>query len=124
MSKPITNPSSGRRLIFDVPTTNQGSGYNSHTGVFTSPKTGTYVFVLVVRLYTAIHSIQLMINNSVYGTTFHNAQNDDNTFSSTVVANVSKGDTVYVRTHSKYKEVGNIYTNAYGRTTFSGWLLN
>ncbi|CAC5369743.1 unnamed protein product [Mytilus coruscus] len=93
MSKPITNPSSGRRLIFDVLTTNQGSGYNSHTGVFTSPKTGTYVFVLVVRLYSALHSIQLMINNSVYGTTFLNAKNADSTVSSTAVANVSKGDT-------------------------------
>ncbi|XP_063399666.1 complement C1q-like protein 4 [Mytilus trossulus] len=124
ISKPIPNPSSGRRLIFDVPTTNQGNGYNSNTGVFTCPKTGTYVFVLVVRLYSAYHSIQLMINNSVNGTSFHNAQNDDNTSSSTVVVNVSKGDTVYVRTHSKYKGVGNIHTNTYGRTTFSGWLLN
>ncbi|XP_052064739.1 uncharacterized protein LOC127704642 [Mytilus californianus] len=109
MSKPITNPSSGRRLIFDVLTTKQDSGYNSHTGVFTSPKTGTYVFVLVVRLYSALHSIQLMINNSVYGITFLNAKKADSTVSSAVVANVSKGDTAYVRTHSTYKGMGNIY---------------
>ncbi|OPL33434.1 hypothetical protein AM593_07516, partial [Mytilus galloprovincialis] len=30
-------PGAGRRLVFDVTKTNQGKGYNSHTGVFTCP---------------------------------------------------------------------------------------
>ncbi|XP_063435919.1 uncharacterized protein LOC134716837 [Mytilus trossulus] len=29
------NPGAGRRLVFDVTKTNQGNGYNRHTGVFT-----------------------------------------------------------------------------------------
>ncbi|CAC5384216.1 C1QL [Mytilus coruscus] len=124
MSKMIKNPGVGRRLIFDVVKTNQGSGYNSHTGVFTCPKTGIYVFVWVVRLYSARNSTELMVNNSVYGSLYLRNTNSDGIVSGTVVAHVSKGDSVYVRIHSSHEGSGYINSNTYGKTTFSGWLLN
>ncbi|VDI27987.1 Hypothetical predicted protein [Mytilus galloprovincialis] len=124
MSKSITNPSIGRRLIFDVVKTNQGGGYNSHTGVFTCPKTGIYVFVWVLRLYSAHHSTELMINNSVYGSIYLNNVNRDSSISSTVVAHVSEGDSIYVRIHSSYKGSGLLISDKHGRPAFSGWLLN
>ncbi|VDI49698.1 Hypothetical predicted protein [Mytilus galloprovincialis] len=118
-------PGAGERLVFDVTKANQGSGYNSNTGVFTCPKTGMYVFVWVVRMVTAEHSTELMINNSVYGSTFLRAKKgDDGSVSGTVVAHVSKGDTVYVRNHSVYAGDGRIHTNVHGKPTFSGWLLH
>ncbi|VDI27985.1 Hypothetical predicted protein [Mytilus galloprovincialis] len=104
MSKHIRNPGVGRRLVFDVVKTSKGGGYNSHTGVFTCPKTGIYVFVWVVRVNSGYYPFDLMINNSVYGTTYLNNVNRDSSVSGTVVAHVSKGDSVYVRMHSFYKE--------------------
>ncbi|CAC5393134.1 COL8A [Mytilus coruscus] len=98
-------PGAGRRLVFDVAQINQGSGYNSHTGVFTCPKTGIYVFVWVICLYSGEHSTELMINNSVYGSTFLRAKvkyADEGSVSGTVVAQVSKGDTIYVRNNPAY----------------------
>ncbi|XP_052065240.1 complement C1q tumor necrosis factor-related protein 2-like [Mytilus californianus] len=124
MSKSITSPGVGRRLVFDVMKTNQGGGYNSHTGVFTCPKTGTYVFVWVVRLGSAYHSFELMINNSVYGSTHLYNNGTGGSVSGTVVAHVSKGESVYVRAHSSYKGSGVINSDTNGRTAFSGWLLN
>ncbi|VDH94637.1 Hypothetical predicted protein [Mytilus galloprovincialis] len=124
MSKKITNPGVGRRLVFDVVKTNQGSGYNSHTGVFTCPKTGIYVFVWVIRLGSGYHSFDLMINNTVFGTTYLHNHSTDGNVSGTVVAHVSKGDSVYVRMHSTYKGTGVVHSDVYGRTAFSGWLLN
>ncbi|CAC5410296.1 COL8A [Mytilus coruscus] len=124
MSKSIKNPGVGRRLVFDVIKTNQGGAYNSHTGVFTCPKNGTYVFVWVVRLDPAYHSFELMVNNSVYGSTYLYNKDTDGSNSGTVVADVSKGDSVYVRMHSSYKGVGILHSNEHGRTAFSGWLLN
>ncbi|CAC5410289.1 C1QL [Mytilus coruscus] len=124
MSKSITNPGIGRRLIFDVVKTNQGSGYNSHTGVFTCPKAGIYVFVWVLRLYSAYHSTELMINNSVYGSTYLNNINRDSSVSGTIVAHVSEGDSVYVRIHSSYKGSGLLISDKHGKLAFSGWLLN
>nr|CBX41688.1 putative C1q domain containing protein MgC1q39 [Mytilus galloprovincialis] len=124
MSKSVI-PRAGERLIFGVTKTNQGSGYNSKTGVFTCPKTGMYVFVWVIRVHQAEHSTELMINNSVYGSTFLRAKGrDDGSVSGTVVAHVSKGDTVYVRNHSAYAGDGRIHTNVHGKPTFSGWLLH
>ncbi|XP_063419935.1 caprin-2-like [Mytilus trossulus] len=117
-------PGAGRRFVFDVTKTNQGKGYNNHTGVFTCPKTGMYVFVWVMRSLAGEHSTELMINDSVYGSTFLRAKNgDDGSVSGTVVAHVTKGDSVYVRNHSVLAGDGMIASNLHGQSTFSGWLL-
>ncbi|XP_052065242.1 caprin-2-like [Mytilus californianus] len=123
MSKSIRSPAVGRRLVFDLIKTNQGGGYNRHTVVFTCPRNGTYVFVWV-RLVSAYHSFEFMINNSVYGSTYIYNKYTDGSDSGTVVANVSKGDSVYVRMHSSYKGIGKLNSNEHGRPAFSGWLLN
>ncbi|VDI20290.1 Hypothetical predicted protein [Mytilus galloprovincialis] len=118
------NPGAGRRIVFEKTMTNDGNGYNSHTGVFTCPKTGIYVFIWVIRMFHSEHSTELMINNTLYGATFLRASDgDDATVSGTVVAHVSKGDAVYVRNRPKYGGYGNIYSNEIGKTSFSGWLL-
>ncbi|XP_071123696.1 complement C1q-like protein 4 [Mytilus edulis] len=124
ISKNIRNPGVGRRLVFDVAKTNEGGGYNSHTGVFTCPKTGIYVFVWVVRVHSGYYPFDLMINNSVYGTTYLSNVDRDSSVSGTVVAHVSKGDSIYVRVHSSFKGKGALYSDGNGRSSFSGWLLN
>ncbi|XP_071153663.1 complement C1q-like protein 4 [Mytilus edulis] len=117
-------PGAGRRLVFDVTKTNQGKGYNSHTGVFTCPQTGIYVFVWVIRMHLSEHSTELMINGSVYGSTYLYAKNSvDGSVSGTVVAHVSKGDTVYVRNNLARAGVGMIASDKDGKSTFSGWIL-
>ncbi|XP_063411319.1 complement C1q-like protein 4 [Mytilus trossulus] len=125
MSIPENNPSAHHTLIYDVSVTNVGSGYNHVTGIFTAPTSGIYVFIWVTRVYNGEHPTELMINTAVYGVTFLRAKgsSNDGSVSGTVVANVTKGDAVFVRVHSSYPGDGYIYSNVHGRPSFSGWLL-
>lgn len=123
MSKDESNPSVHHTLIFDKVRTNVGNGYNGVTGIFTAPREGIYVFNWVIRLTHAAHSTELLINNDIFGTTYLRTS-DDGSVSGTVVAHVGKGDVVFVRTHSTYVGNGNIHSDLYSYTTFSGWLLH
>ncbi|CAC5416409.1 C1QL [Mytilus coruscus] len=125
MSCPENNPSAHLTLIYDVSVTNVGNGYNHVTGIFTAPTSGVYVFVWVTRVAYGEHPTQLMINNAVYGVTFLRAKNgDDGSVSGTVVANVTKGDSIFVRVHSSYAGDGQVHSSELGRPSFSGWLLH
>ncbi|CAG2197103.1 C1QL [Mytilus edulis] len=125
MSNPENNPSAHHTLIYDVSVTNVGNGYNHVTGIFTAPTSGVYVFIWVTRIMNGEHPTELMINNTVYGVTFLRAKNgDDGSVSGNVVANVTKGDSVFVRVHSTYAGDGYIHSNEHGRPSFSGWLLH
>lgn len=76
-------------------------------------------------MVTAEHSTELLINDNIFGATFLRAKNgDDGSVSGTVVAHVTRGDVVFVRTHSSYAGDGNIHSNVHGQPSFSGWLLH
>lgn len=124
MSAPEQSPSVHHTIVFDVVKTNVGNGYNHFTGAFTAPRDGVYVFIWVVRMATAEHSTELIIDSDVYGATFLRAKGgDDGSVSGTVVAVVSKGQSVFVRIHSSYAGDGAIHSNLHGQPSFSGWLL-
>ncbi|XP_062569629.1 complement C1q-like protein 4 [Saccostrea cucullata] len=113
-------------LVFDNVVTNVGHGYNGVDGIFTAPKDGLYVFIWVIRLYEAQHSSQLMINNVEHGSTYlRSIHNDDQSVSGNVVAQVNKGDVVFVRVYpyNGYTGSGDILSNEHGKPSFSGWLL-
>ena len=113
-------------IIFDVAKTNIGSAYSPHTGVFTAPSAGVYVFTWSIRLVRAEHSFEIIVNAEVYGATFLRAKTTaggDETVTGTVVVHLSTGDEVFVRTHA-YVGDGDIYSNTHGQPTFSGWKLN
>uniref|UniRef100_A0A8W8LJ65 C1q domain-containing protein n=1 Tax=Magallana gigas TaxID=29159 RepID=A0A8W8LJ65_MAGGI len=125
MTSVETSPGAHHTLIFDRIRTNVGLGYNNSTGVFTAPREGIYVFTWVIRMVTAEHSTELLINDDIFGATFLRAKNgDDGSVSGAVVAHVTRGDVVFVRTHSSYAGDGNIHSNVHGQPSFSGWLLH
>ncbi|XP_063417730.1 complement C1q tumor necrosis factor-related protein 3-like [Mytilus trossulus] len=119
------NPSTHHTLIYDVAKTNVGNGYNSVTGIFTAPTAGTYVFTWVTRMYEAGHSTEILVNNVVFGTSYIRiGHTNDVSVSGTIVAQINKGDSVFVRVHSTLAGNGNILSNQYGRSSFAGWLLH
>ncbi|KAK3096505.1 hypothetical protein FSP39_000813 [Pinctada imbricata] len=125
MSQSEVNPGAHHTLIFDDAKTNEGGAYSPNTGIFIAPRNGFYVFIWNIRMFTAEHSTELIVNKDVYGATFLRSKNgDDGSVTGTVVVHLSQGDDVFVRTHSAYAGDGDILSNIHGQPSFSGWKLN
>ncbi|XP_062610246.1 complement C1q-like protein 4 [Saccostrea cucullata] len=111
-------------LIFDHVRTKIGNGYHPSIGVFIAPEAGVYIFIWTFRNGNGgIHSTQLMINSEEWGMTHsHTLTNNFPQSTGCVVAHVNKGDDVFVKTSDSSS--GNIYSDSYGKTSFSGWKIN
>ncbi|KAK3098278.1 hypothetical protein FSP39_017903, partial [Pinctada imbricata] len=119
-----SNLAANQTLVFDTALTNEGKSYNPQTGLFLAPEDGVYVFMWKIRMLSAEHSTELVINGVVYGATFLRAKSgDDGSVTGTVVARLSAEDVVFVRTHSLFAGDGIIHSNEHGRPFFAGWKL-
>ena len=111
-------------IRFDTIVTNIGSHYNQHSGVFTAPEQGVYVFSwnLYCRSGGYIFS-QLVVNSNVVGALFTSGEGDNalRTTTEIVVVQVNAGDVVYVRTHPTQNHLNNLYSHPDWRSSFSGW---
>ena len=101
LSSSVT-PVKGQIVVFDKVETNEGNAYNSTSGVFVAPHTGTYNFNVIGSSPPAagIHHLHLFImrNQSQVGYVFL----DDNDHywirrSTDVTIHVRQGDEVYVK---------------------------
>lgn len=107
-------------LVYDIIQTNLGQGYNKNTGVFTVPKAGLYSLTRSTRVGCHLaHTTELVINDRILGSTY--AYCGYNTVTGHVVATVSQGDVIFVRTHSTSPGQGAINSNEFGRSAFSGF---
>lgn len=108
-------------LVFPTVITNEGNGYNSHTGIFTAPTAGMYVFFVNVQSYDSYHIYTYIVLN---GTQKVRTMADGGRYgyyetgANLVVLTLLKGDTVWVK-HS----LGHGYFSSGPITTFSGFLL-
>eukprot|EP00105_Crassostrea_gigas_P018477 XP_011436618.2 PREDICTED: uncharacterized protein LOC105334760 isoform X2 [Crassostrea gigas] len=113
-------------IQFDTIITNIGHHYNKHTGAFTAPQHGVYVFTW--NLYCSaggyIYS-QLVVNSNVVGAMHTSAEGASNIRSHTgiVVVEVNQGDVVFVRTHPTDIYSGMLYSHPDYRSSFNGWKL-
>ena len=86
-------------VIFDKVITNNGKGYNRHTGHFTATRDGTYYFTTSFMSHLGKLYLQMMKNAEVIG---YSSGYPDNGSSGSISAtvNLKKGDVVKV-THKK-----------------------
>ncbi|XP_052103487.1 complement C1q-like protein 4 [Mytilus californianus] len=124
MSQPLKNPSGQHILKFDVLKLNVGNAYHLHTGVFNPPTSGIYVMAWSLRTrITERHSTELVVNSDVYSSMYSYSHNDDDQHNTgIVVVHANNGDDIYVRIKMD-KHVGDIWSDAYGRSTFAGWKI-
>ncbi|XP_061163310.1 uncharacterized protein LOC133172443 [Saccostrea echinata] len=120
------NPGPHHTLIFDVPVTNVGGGYNHYSGTFTVPSAGVYVFSWTIACSNGgyIYS-EIVVNADDIGGILTNCDTSKGRLSTTglVVKEMNAGD-VHVRTAPPPGPVGDIESlTPHERTSFSGWKL-
>ncbi|XP_056002069.1 uncharacterized protein LOC130049058 [Ostrea edulis] len=124
MSSDLQNPGGHHTLIFDITKTNEGSGYHAHLGVFMVPKSGTYFMSWTMGLWiSSYHSTELVVNNQVHGAIYlHTSDDERDCVTGNLILNLNERDEVFIRTRES-SNVGKIASDAYGRTSFSGFLI-
>lgn len=113
-------------IHFNTIITNIGNHYNKHTGAFTAPQHGVYVFTWNLYCNTGGHIYsQLVVNSNVVGAMLTDAEGASSVRSvtGTVVVEVNQGDVVFVRTHPTLGHVGNLRSDSAWRSSFNGWKL-
>ncbi|XP_065928399.1 uncharacterized protein [Magallana gigas] len=119
-----TEISKGSTIHFDTIVTNIGNHYNKHSGIFTAPQHGVYVFTWNLYCDGYIYS-QLVVNSNVVGAMFSSAEGASNIRTPTgiVVVEVNQGDIAYVRIHPTGNHSGNLNSHPNWRSSFNGWKL-
>ncbi|CAG2215512.1 unnamed protein product [Mytilus edulis] len=121
------NPGQHQTLIFDAVKTNLGSFYSKHSGVFTTPEQGTYVFTwsIISDFNTGYIFTEIVINSVPFGSILSNSEevHDDHTTTGIVVAQLNKGDLVFIRTNPNASIKGRILSDSFRRSSFSGWKI-
>ena len=84
-------------LVFPTVLYNTGSGYDSSTGIFTSPEDGTYVFYVTITSYNSNSIYVDIIKN---GLSKVRAKAYSSNGSNMVVLSLDRGDKVSVNFHS------------------------
>jgi hypothetical protein len=64
LSHDIDHMGIGHHIVFDKTITNDGAGYNVHTGIFTVPVTGLYLFTFSVGDGGHYNVLQLVLDGS------------------------------------------------------------
>ncbi|CAC5408343.1 C1QL [Mytilus coruscus] len=112
-------------LIFDHVETNIGQAYNQHSGAFTVPVSGVYIFSYTVFPYNAksYASVELTVNSISRGAIFVDSSSTDSDLTGCTgfaVLALKPGDVCLVRVHSTYHSAGSIESDSYMRSSFSG----
>jgi len=113
---------SGGVLKFDVAQTNIGGGFNTHTGVFTAPYDGVYVFIFNFMISNDNGSMQVKIVKGNHTLALAHASSKDSQYNkgmADATTHLQAGDKVWVR-HAAYDH--HMYGKAW--TTFNGFLLH
>ncbi|XP_061172904.1 uncharacterized protein LOC133182173 [Saccostrea echinata] len=117
-------------IIYDAVHINRGNGYNKGDGIFIAPVTGVYVFHFSLCITEGENypwaSLEIAVNGIALGSTYEEGLKPGepggyHCSSNLVISEVNSGDHVFIRTTSATR--GAIISAAYGRTSFSGWLL-
>lgn len=126
LTRSLHEPIANHVLVYDNVVTNIGGHYNSYTGVFTAPQSGTYVFTFTVYCNAGGYvSLELITNSYTFDGVLCNAEGADwyRTASSTAVKQIDQGDVIFIRTYHNGTVSGDILSFINARTCFAGWFL-
>ena len=126
MSHPETSVGHHQTFVFDQVVTNVGGNYNRHSGIFTSPSQGVYVFSWTLFCQTSGYFYsEVVVNSNPIGALRCSAEGATNMrhVTGVVVVEVNQGDIVYIRTHPTSSTTGGVLSSYVYRSSFTGWKL-
>ncbi|KAK3099587.1 hypothetical protein FSP39_006580, partial [Pinctada imbricata] len=98
-------------VVYEVVLRNVGGGYDSNSGIFTSPAAGTYVFTWNSMTYNGNCRIFVYKNGQRFDVpAYSRGLNNENIESVTIVESLLKGDRVWVQTDKCSELYGGSYT--------------
>ncbi|XP_046361321.1 cerebellin-1-like [Haliotis cracherodii] len=107
-------------VIFDTTITNNGEGYNSETGKFTAPLSGSYYFfATVLSGYNTKVETAVIVNDKEVSRMYSGAHDAHGSGSNAAVVNLRSGDSVWIRLLYQ----GGTHVHGF-YSTFSGFILN
>ena len=126
LSHSIDNMSMGYTIKMDKVYLNDGSAYNTQTGVFSVPRSGVYLLTYTIYDYRVAHKleVELVVDNKSMGSAKAEATGIDHQVQATkiLILPLNAGQSVWLQTY--YEITNSIYSGSYNRfTTFSGVLL-
>ncbi|KAK3097904.1 hypothetical protein FSP39_014297 [Pinctada imbricata] len=108
-------------IKYDKVLTNKGSAYNTNTGIFTCPTTGTYVFTwsTMSGVYSNICDATIYHNGNglLLSSSNEGGGSYEEVASNTLVLTMAVGDRVWIQTGT------GTFCNGYPWTGFSGWKI-
>ncbi|XP_052788015.1 complement C1q tumor necrosis factor-related protein 3-like [Mya arenaria] len=122
------NVGSGVTMKYNQVFTNDGGGYNKHTGIFTVPVSGVYFFTFTVHANRRMTTLRMLkdgvnvINAIVEAANSTSIPYQHSMSSNSAILNVNAGESIWLETI--YNNDIHIWSNEeYRADTFSGFLL-
>ncbi|XP_060564594.1 complement C1q subcomponent subunit C-like [Ruditapes philippinarum] len=111
-------------IIFTTATTNEGSGYDTSTGIFTAPVGGLYQFIVNFCTYVKKHSPLALVQSGNVIARSSNYDSTDHTCNSfSAVIRVNSSEKIWVKCLSG-TSVYKLHKDSWKMNSFSGILIN
>ena len=123
LNRDVTNLADDATIVMSDVVTNNGNAYDGHIGTFIAPQTGTYVFMATLLVDRGHHlEAEIVKNGQEFAALYGNADRHWEPTSASAVINLSVGDKVWPRIHSRFHDIAATLNHDF--SSFTGFCID